>query len=164
MAHIWLIGMMGTGKSTVGTLVAEALQLPFVDVDRVIVEETGRTIEDLFAEGEHQFREAERIAIARIARRPGHVVATGGGSVLDQENVATMRTTGRTVLLTASSETLAERLDSTSDRPLVTNAVDVAAIAAARSTVYADSADATVDTTGLSAAEVADEVVRCVDM
>jgi len=164
MAHIWLIGMMGTGKSTVGMLVAEALQLPFVDVDRVIVEETGRTIEDLFAEGEHQFREAERIAIARIAGRPGHVVATGGGSVLDKENVATMRTTGRTVLLTASTETLAERLDSMSDRPLVTNAVDVAAIAAARSTVYADSADVAVDTTGLSAGEVAEAVVRCVDM
>lgn len=164
MAHIWLIGMMGTGKSTVGRLVAEALQLPFVDVDRVIVEETGQAIEDLFAEGEHEFREVERIAIARIARRPGHVVATGGGSVLDEENVATMRTTGRTVLLTASTETLTERLDPTTDRPLATRAGDVAALAAARSTIYAGSADVTVDTTGLSVAEVADEVVRCVGM
>jgi shikimate kinase len=164
MGHIWLIGMMGSGKTTIGHKVADGLGVPFIDSDDEVVAATGRSIEDLFSESEAAFRSAENEAIARIATMHDSVVATGGGAVLDPANVAVMRSTGTTVLLETDVRTLSARLSGTDDRPLLTDGGDIATIAADRASVYTDSADRIVDTTGMDIEEVVEEVARCVAM
>ena len=164
MGHVWLIGMMGSGKSTVGALVAERLGVPFIDSDDEVITATRRSIADLFAQSEAAFRSAEHVAIARIASLEDHVVATGGGAVLDQENVNVMRASGTTILLDTDPETLSTRLSGADDRPLLTGGDDIATIATARASVYSASADAVVDTTGRDIDEVVEEVARCVAM
>ena len=164
MGHLWLIGMMGSGKTTVGHKVADRLGVPFIDSDDEVMVATGRSIEELFSESETVFRGVEREIISRIASLDNHVVATGGGAVLDQENVNVMRSSGTTILLDAGPQTLSARLSGTDDRPLLTGGDDIARIAAARAGVYAASADVVVDTTDRDIEEVAEEVARCVAM
>jgi shikimate kinase len=164
MGHIWLIGMMGSGKTTIGGEIAGRLGMPFIDSDDEVVATTGRSIEDLFSESEAAFRGAESEAIIRIASLDDRVVATGGGVVLDAANVDAMRSRGTTVLLDTDTETLSARLSGTDDRPLLTGGGDVATIAADRASMYAASADVTVDTTGRDIQEVVEEVIRCVPM
>lgn len=164
MGHVWLIGMMGSGKTTVGVLVADRFDLPFVDSDAEVVAGTGRSIEELFSKSETDFRRAERDAIAKIATLDDRVVATGGGAVLDPANVTSMRATGMTVLLDADAKTLSARLSVLDGRPLLTGRGDLATIAAIRASTYAASADVIVDTTTRTIDEVVEEVVRCVAM
>ena len=164
MGHVWLIGMMGSGKTSVGGKVAERLGVPFTDSDDQVVASTGRSIENLFSESEAAFRSAEHDAIARIASLDDRVVATGGGAVLDPSNVAAMRSTGTTVLLDTAAETLSERLSDTGDRPLLNDGTDIATITAERASVYKESADVIVDTTNRDIDEVVEEVARCVAM
>src|SRR5258708_6639324 len=84
--NVVITGPMGAGKSTVGRLVAEGLQLPFVDLDAVIEARLGMTIAEIFAErGEDGFREIERGILREAARLSGTVVATGGGAVLHDD-------------------------------------------------------------------------------
>jgi shikimate kinase len=163
MGHVWLVGMMGVGKTTVGALVAERLGLPLVDSDGMVMERTGRTIPDLFDDGEEVFRSAERAAIAEIASAADCVVSTGGGAVLDDANVAAMRSAGRVVLLRADLPELIDRIAGGKGRPLATAPSDIGVIAEARATRYREVADHTVDTSGRSPEEVADEVVAWLD-
>ncbi|VAV89599.1 Shikimate kinase I [hydrothermal vent metagenome] len=163
MKHVWLIGMMGTGKTTVGVRVAASTRVPFIDVDQRIVAETGKAITELFDEGEALFRRIEAAMIGTIAEGQTCVVATGGGAILDPDNVATMRATGTTVLLTAPPDALIARLSGEStDRPLLRGEEDLERIAIEREAIYIAAADIIVDTTSRDVDQVAREVVRCV--
>lgn len=164
MTHIWLVGMMGSGKTTVGVLAAQILGLPFVDTDTVVMESTSRTIDELFAEGEAEFREAEAEVIASTADAQRSVVATGGGAILSEENVAIMSDSGTIVLLQVDAETIAERVDTTAHRPLLGPPGAVERILAARLSIYEDVADHVIATVGRSPREVAMEVTACADM
>jgi shikimate kinase len=164
MGHVWLIGMMGSGKTTVGAEVAERLGVSFIDADDEVAESSGRSIEDLFSEGEAAFRAIEHDVILAIAASKDRVVATGGGAVLDQDNVDAMRASGTTVLLFADAQTLQARLEGTSGRPLLTIGGDIATIARTRETVYATSADVVIDTVDKTIAGVVEEVIACVPM
>ena len=100
MKNIVLIGMMGSGKTTVGQLLARKLGRPFVDCDQVIEGFTGRTISEIFAqEGEEGFRELESQTLRELSRQEGLVIATGGGAVLRQANVSALRDNGILVFL-----------------------------------------------------------------
>ena len=163
MRHIWLIGMMGTGKTTVAALVATLLGRPVVDTDAIVMESTGRTIPELFAESEMAFRDAERMAIASFAAAPASVVATGGGAVLDDRNVILMKELGTLVLLTAGIDEILERLDVAGGaRPLFTDAEALVRIDAERRERYFEVADVIVDTSDKEPNQVAEEVVACV--
>lgn len=162
MGHIWLIGMMGSGKTTVGEKVAERLGMSFIDSDASVVEWSGRTIASLFDESEAVFRSIERDVISRIATGRDCVVATGGGAVLDPANVLTMRTSGTTILLEADVETLSRRLADTTDRPLLSGDTDISTIAHAREDVYRAAADAAIETTNKDVDNVVAEVVACI--
>jgi shikimate kinase len=121
MGHIWLIGMMGSGKNTVGARLAERSGLPFYDVDADVEEGYGRSVADVFfMEGEAAFRQMEAEAIERIADLSDGVVATGGGSILEGANVSRMREHGTVVLLDVTAETAAGRIADTDSRPLLT--------------------------------------------
>jgi shikimate kinase len=161
MGHIWMIGMMGTGKTTVGALVAEQLTRSFMDLDTEIMLHTGRTIPELFEAGEERFREMESMVLARLAEGDPSVISTGGGSILRPSNVEIMRRTGTLVLLTASTAEITARIRDADDRPLATDTSALSDLAISRTASYEDAADVTVDTDGKSPDVVAEEVVMC---
>ena len=113
MGHIWLIGLMGSGKSAVGSVLAKRSGLPFYDIDDRVERISGRTVSDIFfIEGEDAFRNLEADELRTVAAEPDGVVATGGGSVLAESNVATMSDSGTVVLLEVTPETAAARIGS----------------------------------------------------
>ncbi len=128
--NIILTGFMGTGKTSVGRLLAETLGYDFIDSDALIEEEHG-SIASIFGEwGEDGFRAIERQVAAKLATRSRTVIATGGRLMLDDANAAALSSTGLVVCLSANLETLAERLLGTvggSARPLLADGPDPAA-------------------------------------
>jgi shikimate kinase len=119
--HIVLVGLSGSGKSTVGVLLARRLGRPFVDTDALIEAEAGESIPRIFAgRGEPAFREIERRAVERAVAGPPAVIATGGGAPVDADNRAALWTGNLVVWLDAPVEELARRLgEQGSGRPLL---------------------------------------------
>jgi shikimate kinase len=115
-----LVGMMGSGKSTIGRELAQATGRPFVDTDRLLQHRLGRNLPDLFrVYGEEAFRDHETAALRSLAREPG-VLSTGGGMVLREANWREMRRLGATIYLQSSYEALRARLErSQRRRPLL---------------------------------------------
>lgn len=159
---LWLIGMMGSGKSTVGRLVAERRGVPFQDTDRLVEAMAGKGIPEIWAEeGEAGFRRRESRAITAAAAAGDGVVATGGGVVTVPANVVVMRDTGLVVWLRAAPAMLADRVGGLSDRPLLAGrdpVEELARLIAERERLYADAAHRVVVTDGRDAFEVAEEV------
>jgi shikimate kinase len=161
---IWLVGMMGAGKSAVGRALAARRGEPFADADAEVEAAAGRSVAEIFAaEGETAFRRLEREAIERLAGRPG-VVALGGGAIAQPGVAERLRASGRVVYLRATPETLARRVGEARERPLLAGLdaegriARLRALLAEREPHYA-CADVVVDTDGLdveaSAAAVA---------
>lgn len=125
--RVYLIGMPGSGKSTVGVALAECLGREFVDLDEEIELEAGRSIPEIFREnGETRFRELESAALGRVATRERVVVACGGGTPLDEGNQRLMHETGTVILLKPSLRSLRSRLgELVKGRPLVRGPVDL---------------------------------------
>jgi shikimate kinase len=118
--NLALIGFMGTGKSSIGRLVAEQLRFAFIDTDELIENEIGRSIPDIFAlQGEAAFRKYERDVVNALSTRRNTVIATGGGLVADPSNLASLKSHALVVCLWASPETIWERVRSQSHRPLL---------------------------------------------
>lgn len=160
MEHVWLIGMMGSGKTSVGRAVADRLELPFYDTDSTVEANAGMTIGEIFDRfGEQRFRELETRAVKAIASQDDGVVATGGGVVLDPSNVEVMRSNGQTVLLNVDVDTLVSRVGAGADRPKVADdpGRSLRAIATAREDNYRTAADVVVAAVG-SIEEVASRV------
>ena len=108
--NITLTGFMGTGKTTVGKLLAERLDYNFVDTDALIEERSGRTIPSIFAEdGEAVFRQMEAAVAVELAQQSGLVIATGGGLLMNQANAAALAKSGHVFCLTASVDTILTR-------------------------------------------------------
>lgn len=151
MGHLWLIGMMGTGKTTVGRELARRRVEPFYDTDASVATTAGKSISEIFAEdGEERFRRLEREVVAEVATLPGGVVATGGGVILDPSNVERMRASGRTILLQTDETVLADRIAEEHGRPLLDGdpAARIREIAADRADRYIDAADVVIDAAG----------------
>lgn len=109
--NIYLSGFMGTGKSTIGKVLAKRLKRKFIDADAVIARKAGRSIAEIFkSRGERAFREMERLFIARVSRERGRVVALGGGALLSSENRRLVRASGVLVNLTCAEKELWIRL------------------------------------------------------
>jgi len=127
-----LTGFMGTGKTTVGQLIARELGWAFVDTDHLIIERHG-SIDEIFAEqGEGTFRELERQAAAEAATGRHQVIATGGRMLLDPANADVLTATGRVFCLAASAEEIIHRLRADVDgpvRPLLAGDDPAAAVA-----------------------------------
>ncbi|MGE7826323.1 shikimate kinase [Paenibacillus sp. NPDC093718] len=159
--NIILIGMMGTGKSTVGRLLADTLGYTLIDLDAEIERMEGRTISEMFkADGEPYFREAESVALRSVLQRKGIVVASGGGAVLRSENCDVMKRDGWVVALTADAASIVERVRGDANRPLLAGDVEdrVRRILDERKDKYLF-ADVIVDTVGRSAGEVATDIL-----
>lgn len=116
---VWLVGMMGVGKSTIGPLVASELARPFIDTDDAIVALAGKSVQEIFAsEAEAGFRDRERAAIADAAKQAA-VTALGGGAIAQPGAPEKLAALGTVVYLRARPATLLERIGDGSRRPLL---------------------------------------------
>ena len=161
--NIVLIGFMGSGKSSIGRLVASRLGFQFVDTDAVLVERDGRAIAEIFArEGEARFRDLETSVLKSLGVRERCVISTGGGVILREENRTLLRQLGLVVWLTASEDVIFDRVSRTNKRPLLHTAnprETVTQLLAARRPLYEAAAQFTVDTTTLTHAAAAAAVI-----
>ena len=139
MRHLFLYGPPGSGKSTIGRLLAARLGLPFTDLDAVIVETDGRSIPQIFAEeGEPGFRAREKQALADMGARTRHVVALGGGALLNPECRALAEANGEVLCLACTLETLCHRIDNApGSRPLAGGHAALEKLMANRAAHYA---------------------------
>lgn len=120
--NLVLIGMMGSGKSTIGHRAAQELNLPFYDLDKEIEKKAHCSITEIFQqEGEATFRELEHDIIQEIVKKAPAVIATGGGAFIEKRNRELFQKNSITIYLSASAETLFERTKSTTHRPLLQN-------------------------------------------
>jgi shikimate kinase len=161
--NVFLVGMMGSGKTTLGRALAQRLDMAFADTDRVLVERTGVPVATIFEiEGEAGFRRRESAVLAELVRGEGQVVATGGGAVLSAPNRALMREHGTVIYLRARLEHLWERTRHDSSRPLLATAdprATLAALLEARDPLYREAAHIIVDTGAQSATTLVSRVV-----
>ena len=118
--NLALVGFMGSGKSTVGRLVAQDLEFQFVDTDSLIEEKAGISIAEIFAtEGEEAFRQLEGEIISELARKDRLVIATGGGAIMNPENFASLKSHALVICLWANAESIHERTKHQTHRPLL---------------------------------------------
>lgn len=118
--NIALIGFMGTGKTTVSKALKEITGLKEIDVDAYIVKQQGRSISDIFEkEGEEYFRHLETEALRTISQGDGQIISCGGGAVLKDDNVDILKKNGMIVLLTATPETIFDRVKDHTHRPIL---------------------------------------------
>lgn len=162
--RIFLIGFMGTGKTTVGSRLASALDWKMYDSDQEIVKRVGRSIPEIFAaEGEAFFRKIESSVLAELSDVPRVVITTGGGAVLSAANRELMQSAGHVVRLTASIEELVRRVSMDSSRPLLQTEADVRTrveqLIRERAGLY-DFADLSIETTGKEIETIVSEILE----
>ena len=163
MNNIYLIGFMGTGKSTVARKLQKFLPFQVVELDEAIERVEAMPIPEIFEKkGEDGFRNAESQLLAIIAKEKNQIISCGGGIVLRQENIDTMKNSGTVVRLDASPEVIYERVSRNDRRPLVKgkSLEDVKAMIEGREEAYKNAADITVDAGTLNPDEVASEIVK----
>ncbi|WP_379133356.1 shikimate kinase [Paenibacillus sp. sgz500958] len=159
--NIILVGMMGTGKSTVGQLLAQELGFEFIDLDNAIVKREGRSIPEIFAEnGESYFRVVETAELQISLLGGGKVISTGGGAVLAPGNTSVMLENGCVIALTAAAEDIISRVAEDKNRPLLAGNAEerVRRLMEERRNAYLF-AHYTVDTTGLRPAQVSEYIL-----
>ncbi|MCM3632185.1 shikimate kinase [Paenibacillus camelliae] len=160
---IILIGFMGTGKSSVAEALAEALQLPNLDVDKEIVASDGRVIPDIFVqEGEDGFRTIETNVLKQLLELPHPaIIATGGGAVLKAVNRELMLASGLVIQLSASADVIISRVSNDRGRPLLQGDVAerVHTLLEARANAY-DFAHLTIDTSDQSISQIVNEIAN----
>ena len=162
--NLVLAGFMGTGKTTVGKILAGQLGRPFLDTDALVEVATGMTVAEIFARyGEEAFRAREHEACKEVAGRQGLVVALGGGALLDPANRAAIESSGVLVLLTCEHLALAARLRESArrrERPLLSGDLEgtIDRLLKKREPVYS-TVRLRVDTTRATPHEVAEQVL-----
>lgn len=162
MKNVVLIGFMGTGKSSIGRMLACRLRRPFIDTDKKIEREYGMSIPEMFQQfGEAGFRNREAAVIAKVSRYTNAVISTGGGIVLSAENIRRLRANSIIVSLSASFETILERTSRRNNRPLI-NQPDreqiITKLLNERAPLYAVG-DCTIDTTNYTPHQVVDKII-----
>ena len=156
VTNIVLIGMPGCGKSSIARRLSERLGREVVDTDAVIVEESGMSIPDIFAKcGEAGFRDLETQAIKKCAAKSGIILATGGGSILREENRRALRQNGRIFMIDRSLD----RLQMRNGRPLSKDRVSVERLYSERDGIYRALADGIIDNNG-SISDAAEAIVQ----
>lgn len=163
IANIALIGFMGTGKTSVGRLVAEQLHFHYLDTDEMIQSCTGKTIAEIFAEtGEPAFRALEEKVVAEVAGKTHTVISCGGGLPVAPQNLASLKTHALVVCLWASPAKIWERVKSQTHRPLLHDPdpqAKIRELLAAREPFYKQ-ADILLNTELRSLREVAQQVIH----
>ena len=163
--NTWLVGMMGSGKTTVGQLLACERGVEFHDVDAIISTRVAGTISELWQQsGEDGFRAIEASVIEELSAGTDAVIASGGGAVLQAGNRQAMRRSGTVVWLQASADVLAARLVGTKDRPLLAGGGDarLTELLETRLAAYQEAAHHVVDTTHATPAQVVEQIAAVI--
>ena len=168
MSNLILVGFMGTGKSAVGKRLAKKLDREYIDLDRKIEKEAGWTIPQIFAaEGEAGFREREGRALREVIELKNHVISTGGGVMLREENIPLLKKSGKLICLTARPDVILQRtLTTLSSRPLLVGHEPrerVEQLLKLRAPFYA-LADWTIDTSNKNVEQVTEEILCKLEM
>lgn len=162
--HIFLIGFMGVGKSTVAAHLSRMTGRPCVDTDALIEKQAGMTVRDIFAgQGEAAFRDMETALLQALKGQSPMIISCGGGMALRRENASLMQAAGTVVLLTACPETILKRVEKDDSRPLLQGHKDVpyiGSLMAKRLPFYEGAAQVIVATDGRSGQEIAEEILR----
>lgn len=157
---------MAVGKSAVGRNLAKRLRRRFVDLDRMIEKRAGLKVREIFeTKGEPYFRELEKQTLDELLQSPGQVIATGGGVVMDEDNLRLLREKAWIVCLTASTETILARVGNGTQRPLLKGSnrrERVEELLKLRADKYAQ-AHVTVDTSELTLEQVVNRIVAALD-
>ena len=169
--NIVLIGFRGTGKSTVGQLLAKRLERDFIDSDKHIEGSTGKTIKRIFEDdGEDGFRKIEADTIAELSKEDNKVISAGGGVVLREENVNNLKGNGFLVLLEATPEIIYSRIEkdekTTQQRPSLTDKKpldEIKHLIAEREPAYKSAADFTINTSYVSCEDIVNEIIAMVN-
>jgi shikimate kinase len=166
--NVILIGYRCSGKTSVGKRLAENLGWPFVDTDDRLVEKHGRSVKEIVEDdGWEGFRRLERDVIQEVCARDNMVIATGGGAVLDPENVGAMQKSGRVIWLRVSPQTVQQRMAGDEDtdalRPALTTKGpqdEVAGVLMERTPLYEQAADMSIDTDGKTMDGIVGEIIK----
>lgn len=162
--NIMLIGFMGVGKTTVSKKLSKKLGMPEVDMDAYIVAHENKAISDIFAEsGEEYFRKIETECLVEIQMEKGKIVSCGGGAVLKDENVRFMKDGGVILLLTATPQTVYERVKNSTERPILNGNMNVEYISELmnkRKQRYLEVADLIIATDGKKVDEIVSEIEK----
>ena len=168
--NIVLIGFMGTGKTSIGKMLATKLGCAFVDLDHKIEHDSSMSIPEIFAtHGESHFRELERQAVKEVAQRQGIVIATGGGTIKDPDNMQQLKRNGIIICLTANIDEILLRTEQKGDRPVLDKRDEdhgdrraaIEKLLEERREFY-DQADYKVDTTDWSPMQIIDDICQYV--
>lgn len=161
--NLFLIGFMGTGKSTVAAELSARLFRDVLEMDETIEKRRGMSIPDIFSRhGEPYFRQLETSLLKETGDTGNCIVSCGGGVALRKENVEEMKKSGKIVLLTARPETILLRVMDDDSRPLLQghkNTADITALIESRRTAYEAAADIIVATDDKTAPEIAEEIL-----
>ncbi|GKH33738.1 chorismate mutase [Muricomes sp. OA1] len=161
--NIVLIGFMGAGKSTVSDYLSTMFAMRIVEMDQVIADREEMSIPDIFATyGEEYFREQETKLLIELQNKKNTIISCGGGAALRAENVAEMKKNGRVVLLTASPETVYERVKDSDDRPVLkenNNVEFIADLMENRREKYEAAADIVIQTDNKTVLQVCEELI-----
>ncbi|OGP55753.1 MAG: shikimate kinase [Deltaproteobacteria bacterium RBG_13_61_14] len=162
--NLVLIGYRGTGKSTVGKILAERLKMPLVNLDDRIIAQAGMRIPEIVEKfGWDRFRDLESQVVVEVAKEDNHVLDCGGGVILREKNVAQLKKAGPVFWLQASIPTIVSRIKDDTQRPSLTGKSftdEVADVLREREPKYRAAADHVVDTEGKSVEQVAEEIIR----
>lgn len=164
MENIYLVGFMGTGKSTVAYEMSKLLPLRVVEMDDSIEMLTGFSIPEIFAtQGEESFRNMETMFLSAISKEKNQIVSCGGGAILRQENVDIMKNTGVVCLLEATPEVICERVNQANNRPLIEekkNVEDIKKLLDSRKAAYENAAMLKFDVSEKTPSEIASDIIR----
>lgn len=170
---IYLTGFMGSGKSTIGPILANSLGWDFFDLDVVIEQVEGKKIAIIFEEkGEEYFRNLEKITLKKLAERENIIIALGGGTIANQDNIDFIKTSGKIIYLKLSAESAYQRLKYKRDRPVLTPNGKVTMskseyldkineLLSARKKFY-EQADISIDTNNLPLGVTIDKIIKAV--
>ena len=164
LQNIYLIGLMGVGKTTIGKQLAKALQRPFYDSDKVLEDCMGVDIPTIFSyEGEEGFRLREQVIIQQLTAIPGIVMATGGGSIIKPENREALKNTGFVVYLQCSIDKILYRTRNDTQRPLLRTENPrerLRSLLAQRDPLYMECADFKIDSGNLPGKTVVKTILQ----
>lgn len=162
--NIVLIGFMGAGKTTVSDYLSTMFDMDIIEMDQEVADREEMSIPDIFATyGEEYFRDLETSLLVELQDRKNVIISCGGGTALRENNVAEMKKNGRVVLLTASPETIYERVKDSDDRPVLKgrkNVDGIAELMEQRREKYEAAADIVVQTDHKTVLQVCEELVR----
>lgn len=161
MNNIYLVGMPGCGKTTIGNIIAQNVGRTLVDADEYIAEREGRTIPEIFEDGEAAFRTAETAALRELSGMDNLLVATGGGAVTIEENIEIMKNSGKVIFIDASPEFIMDN-SALEGRPLLKDKTKIYDLYNARIALYRKSADYTIANDGIlsDVCKKAEEIIR----